>query len=398
MRRQIADYCRHYPKGVPDGHKCDAKLVLIGEAGGGQEELAGVPFVGRSGWQLRKWWETMGLSREDFYITNVLEYRPNDDNDITQVPAEDLAAGVSRLRARLRDRTLPTLAVPTGNTALRALTGLDTITKWRGSVLQAELWDTPVKCIPTIHPAHALRSPVLSKVCYHDWLRIAQDRKFKELRLPQRRHIINPTKKEIAWFEKVANGIGTETGAHLFIDIETSWEGTFLIGFAPNPFLSISVPYPDEMDFIRRMCALPCAKGIQNNGFDTYHLAWDGVEVENVVWDPSVMFYTLDCNAGPTNDPKFKDEDNPFLSDRKSTIKPYSLAFMSSVFTREPYWKDESKEEGEFVRRQGGAGDEWWDRFQTYNGKDCCVSHEIVGNILWLYAHPDVNWWEVDLG
>ena len=59
----------------------DADVVIVGEAPGKQEDLQGKPFVGASGKFLNQMLESIGLSREDIYITNIVKYRPPDNRD-----------------------------------------------------------------------------------------------------------------------------------------------------------------------------------------------------------------------------------------------------------------------------------------------------------------------------
>src|ERR1022692_3511322 len=155
MARLVRDWCRHFPTGVPDdgSHSCDAKLVLIGEAPGRAEDEQGLPFVGPSGFKLSEWWSEVGLSREQFYITNVVTKRPP-NNEIYAVGRDELHNSISRLHGRLARLSSPYVIVPTGDVALNALMGNSygerkRITDWRGSILDSAYG----KVIPTIHPA-----------------------------------------------------------------------------------------------------------------------------------------------------------------------------------------------------------------------------------------------------
>src|SRR5271166_3057982 len=184
---------------IPDSGRLDAKIVLIGEAGGFYESVYLKPFVGRSGAKLDKTWREVGLHRSGFYLTNVVGYRPA-ANDITRVGKQEMAQWVEKLHERLAKLTDPWLIVPTGNTALKALTGQFGITKWRGSILSyTDRRGRKIKVIPTIHPASILRvnkgkggaktMPSWQRAFLYDWQRIAEDSKFRELRLPRMSHI-----------------------------------------------------------------------------------------------------------------------------------------------------------------------------------------------------------------
>src|SRR5712691_3159814 len=99
----------------PEGSK-SARIVLIGEAPGANENAAGRPFVGATGSTLTRWWKTVGLQRSDFYLDNVVPYQPA-RNDITTVSKDDLAKYTEELHVRLAGLSNPWLIVPMGNTA-----------------------------------------------------------------------------------------------------------------------------------------------------------------------------------------------------------------------------------------------------------------------------------------
>ena len=66
---------------VPGDGDPDAQLMFIGEAPGAQEDKAGVPFVGASGKFLDEMLETIGLRRDDVFVTNIVKFRPPDNRD-----------------------------------------------------------------------------------------------------------------------------------------------------------------------------------------------------------------------------------------------------------------------------------------------------------------------------
>src|SRR5262245_57824263 len=121
------------PRLVKDEGRTDARLVLIGEAPGANEEIQGRPFVGAAGQLIERWWRELGLGRRYFYITNVYPYRPQ-KNRIETVPRGELESWCDQLHQRISELVDPVVLVPTGNTALRALTGKSKSTKHRGSI------------------------------------------------------------------------------------------------------------------------------------------------------------------------------------------------------------------------------------------------------------------------
>ena len=126
-------------------------LVFVGEAPGRDEDLKGEPFVGRSGQLLdRLVLEELGLTRDDFYIANVVKDRPPGNRD--PLPNE-IAACRPWLEAQL-DLIDPKVVVTLGNFATKTLLATtEGITKLRG---RSYPYRTGV-LIPTFHPAAVLR-------------------------------------------------------------------------------------------------------------------------------------------------------------------------------------------------------------------------------------------------
>ena len=394
--RLVKDWCRHGSWVGDEGHHCDARIVLIGEAGGKEEDLTGLPFMGQSGERLKDWWAKVGLDRNDIYITNVVRRRPNAANDIDLVGKEELQAGVQSLHARLSCLADPYVIVPTGNTSLNALLGygrLDTadklkITDWRGSILSTVLGQRSVKTIPTIHPAATFRQPILQKFCIADWSRIAKDSFFKELNLPERTYIIDPEPEQI---ERFING--AEVGYNdlyelgvppaLVFDVENSltkrgnqllFKELTCVGFCYDPKFSLTIStlkrdygsleaYQAAIEAIRTLCSLPIPKVALNGLTDVYKLHHAlGIDVVNYKWDLMEMDHALDPNDG--GDTERGGEDASKEPQFKMEMR--SLHILQSLYSRSPYHKDEGKS---------------WDRVDQlrYNGKDCCEEWEVYG-------------------
>ena len=346
------------PRRIKDEGRQDAKIVLIGEAGGRYEELQGRPFVGPSGHLLESWWRKVGLTRRDFYITNVYPFRPP-NNKIESIPKPELAKYVEELHERLEALEDPWLIVPTGNTALRALTSKSMITKLRGSILEYEdRRGRRIKVIPTVHPAMIMRQPEMERRCLRDWERIAGDSQFRELRLPKREHRIQPTIEEAEEFLLDVQ----EHADVLAIDLEWSPEVILCAGFSYDPSFSFTIPtthnYWDgdalhqqaAFDVVRRLCDLPCEKVLQNGLSDAFILAlWaNDIRMRNYVWDTLAMHHCLD------------------------SLDSHSLEYLASIDTRQPYWKDEAKDP-EKIEKYASKIEALW----VYNGIDACVTREL---------------------
>jgi uracil-DNA glycosylase family 4 len=129
-----------------------ADLVFIGEGPGHDEDMQGLPFVGRAGKLLTQMIEAMGLRREDVYIANVVKCRPPENRQ----PEQDEVATCMPFLLRQLDAIQPKAIVCLGSTAAQAL--LETkksISHFRGQWFDFR----GAKLIPTYHPAYLLRNP-----------------------------------------------------------------------------------------------------------------------------------------------------------------------------------------------------------------------------------------------
>lgn len=132
----------------------NARLMVIGEGPGREEDLQGRPFVGRSGQLLDKLLaEEAGLARSDVYITNVVKCRPPNNRD----PLPEEIAACRPYLDRQVELIAPAVIVTLGNFATRALLATsEGITRLRG---RTHPWPAggDVVVVPTFHPAAALR-------------------------------------------------------------------------------------------------------------------------------------------------------------------------------------------------------------------------------------------------
>jgi DNA polymerase len=133
----------------------DADLMFVGEGPGEQEDLQGVPFVGRAGRLLTQLIEGVGMTRDDVYIANVVKCRPPGNRD--PLPAEIAACSpwLDRQLELIRPRVVMTL----GNFATKLLLQTkDGITRLRGREFPYERAGHQAVLVPTFHPAAVLRS------------------------------------------------------------------------------------------------------------------------------------------------------------------------------------------------------------------------------------------------
>ncbi|HOG29374.1 MAG TPA: uracil-DNA glycosylase, partial [Vicinamibacterales bacterium] len=138
-----------------------AELMFVGEAPGHDEDLQGVPFVGRAGQLLTKIIESIGCSREDVYIANVIKCRPPENRN----PEPDEVASCEPFMLRQVESIRPKVIVALGTFAAQALLRTsDPISRLRGRLLHYGA----ARLIPTFHPAYLLRSPERKREVWED--------------------------------------------------------------------------------------------------------------------------------------------------------------------------------------------------------------------------------------
>ncbi len=154
-----------------DGHP-SARVMVIGEAPGRDEDRLGRPFVGRAGQLLDRMLAAIHLDRtaegaNGVYITNVLPWRPPQNRE----PTPEEMAMLTPFLERHVELAAPDLLILMGNTPCQALLGRRGITRMRGKWDQA--MNLPV--MPMFHPAYLLRNPAAKREAWADLLEI-QDR------------------------------------------------------------------------------------------------------------------------------------------------------------------------------------------------------------------------------
>lgn len=147
---------------VPGDGNSEAEIVFIGEAPGAKEDAAGKPFVGSAGKILEELLATIGLSRDDVYITNVVKFRPPDNRDPTTKEKE---ACMPFLRDELAI-IKPKVIVPLGRHALAYFAKDVTIGDAHGRPLPSS---EDCAVFPMYHPAAALHNPGLRQTLKDDF-------------------------------------------------------------------------------------------------------------------------------------------------------------------------------------------------------------------------------------
>jgi DNA polymerase I-like protein with 3'-5' exonuclease and polymerase domains len=194
--------------------------------------------------------------------------------------------------------------------------------------------------------------PKWEKRCRADWRRVAEEGKTRKYSIPKRHHTIDPSEGEVERYVKFVEDYSPYI--NLAVDIETWGRTLSCVGFAANPLESITIPTlkKDEratfLPYIKRLCESNAEKILCNGLYDAYWLDDYGIALNNFKWDVQLMHHALD------------------------PIESHALDFLASIYTKQPYWKDEAKDAEEVIKYAKNAEALW-----VYNGLDCCVTHEI---------------------
>ena len=371
---------------VPPEGDPQSRMWLIGEAPGEMENKVGIPFVGRAGERLDIGLKDAGILRGQCFVWNIFHKRPPGNKvdyfftDTKNKILSEEGYGMLEAVKVLIEEWKPNLIVALGGTALYFLTGKKRITKWRGSVLPCTL--SPAKVYATYHPSYVMRLmqeagdvswgskyKVTSKerknqnvypTFVKDLMRASYQAEFPEIVYPERESTIV---QSVAELESIFQGIPAD--ATVASDIETfhknkaPWRPFVTrIGFAMAADGGFTVPFThgnrlcwtlEEWTDIVRLISefyLSDRKFIFQNGF--YDLvvlgAVFGIRVKKIPFDTMIQQHCV----------------YPHL--------PKGLAYQVSVYTWEPYFKDDAKS------HVGGVMDE---ALSHYNIKDCCTTKEI---------------------
>lgn len=352
---------------VPAVGPKDAKIMIVGEAPGEQEERKGMPFVGPAGKLLDECLHDVGILRSMCYITNTIKERPY-RNDITpyldlnvrgkNLPKESHAYLVYRnqLKAEIEE-VRPNVVVAVGAVALWALCGKLGITKWRGSILESTLVPGQ-KVIPIIHPAGALQGKYNWRHYIKlDLARVRKQSATPEIKLDSREYIIAPGFKEAIEYIREC-----QHSRRFAFDIEVSGRELSCISLSFGKRHAISIPFTEGTDLYWRRdqeayILREIAKALEDPTVESLG--------HNTTFDATFLFHKYRIRSRNLHDTMVAQAINypEFEKD---------LGFLTSVYTDIPYYKDEGKEK--FKR---GVDNTVSDRdFWLYNAKDSIVLME----------------------
>ena len=151
---------------VPGEGPEDAPIVLIGEGPGFYEDRQGRPFVGRSGELLEKLLASIGLTRRDVFIANVVKCRPPDNRD----PLPDEIEACRPYLDRQIELIQPRLVITLGRISMARYFPGQSITRIHGQIK----WDGATGYVPMFHPAAALRNPQWMAAIRADFVQLAR--------------------------------------------------------------------------------------------------------------------------------------------------------------------------------------------------------------------------------
>lgn len=352
-------------KYVPGCGSLGAKLMILGEAPSYAETQAGKPFVGPSGRELDRILYDAGISRSNCWISNVCKYEvpPNVKGKKIPFPIRARNVGIN-MEEQLHDlqeevnQIKPNCILALGGTALWALSGKTKIGHHRGSIMHG----MGVKFVPTYHPAHLLHSVSGGEfkgywnrqVMIFDFKRAKYQSEFPELVLPSRTLEICRNSAQLAEFRD-----RYKDKKLMAVDIEAN--GTCIpvcMGLALTKHHGMVVPLwncddishiPDS-DMVQMWIILSemlYEKDIigQNFNYDRDKIKRLGFVIRTLASDTMLKAHAI----------------NPEL--------PKGLAFNTSIFTEEPFYKDEGMYKGSISDLLIGCA------------RDSCVTFEVNENM-----------------
>ena len=148
-----------------------ARIMFVGEAPGRDEDIEGLPFVGRSGKLLDRMIAAIGLDRSKAYIANVIPWRPPGNRTPTPQETQICLPFIQRQIELVNPDVLVTLGNPSTQTLLQTREG---IMRTRGKWHNYDTGTRTIRAIATFHPAYLLRSPSYKRMSWLDLRAIAK--------------------------------------------------------------------------------------------------------------------------------------------------------------------------------------------------------------------------------
>ena len=145
----------------------NAKIMFIGEGPGADEDLQGIPFVGKAGKLMDRAFEGIGIKREEVYIANIVKCRPPNNRN----PEYEEADACKEYLGSQINLVKPEIIILLGSVALKNILGKEYgITSSRGKWFEKD----GIKCLPTFHPAALLRDETKKIDFWNDLKKVKQ--------------------------------------------------------------------------------------------------------------------------------------------------------------------------------------------------------------------------------
>jgi uracil-DNA glycosylase len=357
-----------YEEGNPQ-----SKLLVLAQAPSFAEARMQKPLVGPSGQVFKECLHEAGIARGDCYILNLWQEpvwtNPKtgliyESRDGPKLWGTGKGGGITAHGWELAQPTLERIRasganciLALGQQALEAATGIpDKILKWRGSIIAGTENVGFKKVVGTVHPAATIHGVYLWRyLIINDMRRAGEERQSPTLSLPERDIQIRPTLAQVLRYIERCRKIGI-----VATDIEVVNHQVSCFSLSPDPSEALVVPLTCEggdywseedecivWDAYAGLMEDPSVTKVNQNliGFDAPFLARQmGIQIKGLMEDTMIAWSVLypEFNKG--------------------------LDIISSVLTREPYWKDE----GKMWKNEGGDFETFW----RYNGKDSAVALE----------------------
>ena len=346
------------PSHVPSGQ---SKIAFVFDFPSTDEQRLGQIMVGSTGKMFHKMCEILDVDVENCLLTYALAQKPAQENPAhfflnkksyqssikekkwrSKYPVngfgflkEEYESELERLENEL-NACNPNIIIAMGSLALWALTGLDKIGTYRGTILKSNLTGE-TKVLPTFSPSAVVRNYDFRPVVLADIKKALQESETPDIKIKERELWIEPTLEDLQKFEADYIRINNEDSP-LSFDIETDGDFITCIGFAPSDSVAIVVPFKDTR------------KEKQNYWTDTKHeqQAWTWVKdileneestkvAQNQTYDVSWLAYKQNINV------KGNIHDTMHAQHALQPEQQKGLGFLGSIYTNEGAWKTMAK-------------------------------------------------------
>ena len=346
------------PSQQPNG---DCKIAFVFDFPTTDEQRLGEIMVGSTGKMFHKMCEILELNVENCLLTHALAQKPPQENpshffyNRNQYKAEckkgewkskypvnvfgflkpEYESELERLQNEL-NACAPNIIIAMGSLALWALTGLDKIGTYRGTILKSDLTGG-TKVMPTFSPSAVIRNFDFRPIVLADIKKAVEESNTPEIKIKERELWIEPEIKDLEDFEQKYIRENNENQP-LSFDIETGGGFITCIGFAPSDTVALVIPFKDKRNVL------------QNYWTDVTHerQAWAWIKrvlenekitkvAQNQTYDVSWLQYKHNIKVAGTI------HDTMHAQHALQPEQQKGLGFLGSIYTNEGAWKTMAK-------------------------------------------------------